>query len=116
MDQQQWLYYLPNYYGSNIDPGTQANLYYTLQQKKQRQVQLQQQEEQLMLLQSAENFGRRIVEYYWRLTSFLDVDDSFLTTWNWNPKIGSRNPGRKMRMNFEPGSFFSSSSGELPML
>lgn len=65
------------------------------------------------MLQSAANLGCNFVDY-WALTSFLDVDDTFLTTWNWSPdddtkKNGPRNFGRKRRMYFEPGSFFSSS-------
>ena len=55
-------------------------------------------------------------DHYKRLTSFLEVDHSFLTPWNWNPSSTNNEGGNSSRssmepkqkyMQFQPGSFFS---------
>ncbi|KAL3530705.1 hypothetical protein ACH5RR_010027 [Cinchona calisaya] len=95
------------YYGNAVDYETWAYLNYVRQQEWQRE----QQQYLLVLSQFAENFGYNNAIDYSRLTSFLQVDDSFLTPWNWKPdsqkKNFPENIGRKQLMKFEPGSFFS---------
>lgn len=53
-------------------------------------------------------------DHYKRLTSFLEVDHSFLTPWNWNSSgpdqvTASRSSmeSKEESMKFQPGSFFS---------
>lgn len=50
------------------------------------------------------------VDYY-RLTSFLEIDRSFFSPWNWSPNSPQNQDNARTkhrhRMNFQPGSFFS---------
>ena len=69
-----------------------------------------------MLVQAVAEYGLDEDDHYRykRFTSFLEVECSFLTPWNWNPSgfgtTGVGNPSVKSKrefMQFQPGSFVS---------